>query len=168
MQTPQWALLLSFWLHMLATVVWIGGLAALALLILPVARRSLEPQAFSDFLRKINQKLDPIGWLSLGLLTVTGLVQMDANPNYEGFFAFSNDWSRAILLKHIIFFGMIAVSAYLTWGLNPAIQRAAIQRARGRDPGNEKTLERRVIRLMNLNLGLAVVILVLTALARIS
>ena len=25
---PQWALLLSFWLHMLATVAWLGGLAA--------------------------------------------------------------------------------------------------------------------------------------------
>lgn len=168
MQTPLWALLLSFWLHMLTTVIWIGGLAALALFVLPVARRSLEPAAFSDFLRKINQKLDPIGWMSLGILTATGLVQMGANPNYEGLIAISNDWSRAILVKHLLFFGMIAVSGYLTWGLNPFIERAAIERARGHDPGNEKTLERRVIRLLNLNLVLAILVLVLTALARIS
>jgi uncharacterized membrane protein len=168
MPTPPLVLLTSFWLHMLATVVWIGGLAALAVLIIPVARRSLEPQDFSEFLRKINQKLEPIGWLSLGVLTVTGLVQMGANPDYEGFFAFHNNWARAILFKHLIFLGMIAVSAYLTWGLNPAIQRAAIQRARGRESSDEQTLERRVIRLMYLNLALAILILILTALARIS
>lgn len=40
---PAWALALSFWLHLLATVAWIGGLAAIALLVLPSARRSLGP-----------------------------------------------------------------------------------------------------------------------------
>lgn len=168
MPTPEWVLLISFWLHMLATVVWIGGLAALALMVLPVARGSLQPEAFSDFLRKLNRKLDPIGWMSLGLLTATGLVQMSANANYGGLLDFGNPWSRAILIKHILFFGMIAISAYLTWGLTPAIQRAAIQRARGKQSESEQDLDRRVIRLLHLNLTLGIFVLVLTALARIS
>lgn len=168
MQTPEWVLLLSFWLHMLATIVWIGGLAALALLVIPVARRFLEPDAFSILLRNINKRLDPIGWFSLALLTTTGLVQMGASSSYEGLLAFGNDWSKAILYKHIVFFGMIAVSGYLTWGLTPSIQRAAIRRARG-DGGHEAAkLERREIRLIYLNLALGIIVLVLTAAARIS
>ena len=153
---------------MLATVVWIGGLAALALFVLPIARQSLEPEAFSTFLRKIHQKLDPIGWLSLGVLTATGLVQMSANLNYQGLFAFGNDWSKAILFKHIVFFGMIAVSAYLTWVLIPAIERTAIQRARGQESEGARELELREIRLVYLNLTLGILVLALTALARIA
>ena len=168
MQTPDWALLISFWLHMLATVVWIGGLAALALFVLPIARRSMSAETFSTFLRNIHQKLDPIGWLSLGVLVATGLVQMSANDSYEGLFAFGNDWSQAILFKHIVFFGMIAVSAYLTWALIPAIERTAIQRARGKEPEGAQALEQREIRLIYLNLTLGIIVLALTALARIS
>ena len=168
MPTPEWALLISFWLHMLATVVWIGGLAALALFVLPIARRSMAPETFSAFLRNIHQKLDPIGWLSMGVLIATGLVQMSADSNYQGLLAFGNDWSKAILFKHIVFFGMLAVSAYLTWRLIPAIQRAAILRARGQESDGAQELERREIRLVYLNLALAILVLVFTALARIS
>ena len=38
--TPYWALSLAFWLHMLATVAWIGGLVAVAILVLPGAKKN--------------------------------------------------------------------------------------------------------------------------------
>ncbi|MEX1071067.1 MAG: hypothetical protein WEC37_00425, partial [Anaerolineales bacterium] len=123
MPIPTWALTLSFWLHMLATVVWLGGLAALVLMVLPAMRRSLKPKEFASWLTNLNTRLDSIGWFSLGLLTFTGLIQMDSNSNYEGLFSISNPWSQAICLKHIAFFGMIAVSAYVTWGVAPALGR---------------------------------------------
>ena len=40
MLVPGWALSVVYWLHMLATVIWIGGLAALTLLILPTAAQT--------------------------------------------------------------------------------------------------------------------------------
>lgn len=167
MPIPPWALLLSFWLHMLATVVWVGGLAALSLFVLPTMRRSLKPGEFAGWLTALNKSLDPIGWFSLGLLTFTGLVQMDVNPNYVGVLAFSNAWSQAILLKHIAFLGMIAVSAYITWGVAPALQHAALRQARGmrRSDGREHL---RLQRLLAINFSLGLLILVFTALARIS
>lgn len=168
MPTPEWALLLSFWLHMLATVVWLGGLAALALLVLPWVRRSLEADAFADWLRELNQRLDPIGWFSLALLTVTGLLQMGANPNYEGFLYFGNNWAMAILLKHLAFFGMVGVSGYITWGVSPALQRAALRRAQGRANHGEMVLIKRLQRLIGLNLFLGGAVLAFTALARIA
>ena len=166
--TPEWALLLSFWLHMLATVLWLGGLAAVALLVLPGMRRSLEPAAFADWLRATNRRLDSIGWLSLALLTATGLIQMSANSNYNGLLAINNNWALAICLKHIAFGGMVAVSAYLTWGLSPALERAALLRAKGNDAGEEARLLARLQRLIGLNLLLGAIVLAFTALARIA
>jgi uncharacterized membrane protein len=168
MVIPEWALLLSFWLHMAATVAWLGGLAALALVVIPSAKKSLSRHDFASWLTALNQRLDPIGWFSLGILVFTGLLQMDASPNYAGFLTLSNAWAVAICLKHIVFFGMIGVSGYLTWGVAPAMRRAAF--SRGAKQGNNRLdfWLRRFQLLIGVNLGLGLLILVFTALARVS
>lgn len=165
---PSWALLISFWLHMLATVAWLGGLAALALFVFPSMRRTLKPKDYAVWADALNRKLDPIGWFSLGLLIFTGLLQMDGNSNYDGFLSLSNPWAVAICLKHIVFFGMIAVSAVLTWGVTPALSRAALSRAQGKADGQEQAILRRFQALIVLNLLLGLLVLVFTAMARVA
>jgi uncharacterized membrane protein len=169
MDIPYWALSLAYWLHMLATVVWIGGLAATALLVLPAARRSLDGQAYSKFLADLQRRMDPLAWTSLVFLVGTGLFQMSANPNYLGLLAIDNRWSVAILLKHLVFLAMTGVSVYLTWGLLPRIQRLALLAARRSEtpePGEIEHLHSQELGLLRLNLILALVVLALTALAR--
>jgi uncharacterized membrane protein len=165
---PFWALGLAYWLHMLATIVWIGGLAALALVVIPVARRYLDAQSYVALLNQIQRRLDPLGWLSLVVLAGTGLFQMSASPHYQGFLAITDRWAVAILTKHLVFIVMIAVSAYLTWGIVPALGRAALLRAKGRAAPAAERLERQEMLLLRLNLLLGIVILGLTALARAS
>lgn len=166
--TPFWALSLTYWLHMLATVVWIGGLVSLVIIVLPVAKHTLEPELFAQFLAGVQRRLDPLGWLSLSVLLVTGLFQMSASPNYLGFLSISNRWATSILIKHILFLGMIVLSAYMTWGLFPAIRRNALLIAKGSDAKEGGDLESREIFLLRLNLLFSVLILGLTALARAS
>ena len=126
MESSTWALWLAYWLHMLATVVWIGGLAALAIFVLPAARRALDPPAYAAFLTNLQQRFDPLGWFSLAILAATGMFQMSASPSYQGFLAIENRWAAAILIKHLFFFGMAGLSAYLTWGLMPKIDRKSV------------------------------------------
>ena len=90
---PFWALSLAYYLHMLATIVWIGSLTSLAILVLPAARRSLAPEAFAALLGNLQRRLDNLGWLSIIVLAGTGLFQMSANPNYPGFLAITNRWA---------------------------------------------------------------------------
>lgn len=165
--TPYWVLSIAYWLHMLATVVWIGGLTTLSLLVLPLAQRHLESHSYAAFLNDIQRRLDPIGWFSLTVLVASGLFQMSASPNYEGFLAISNRWSAAILMKHLVFIVMIGVSAYLTWGLLPQLRRSVIRLSQG-DPYTPEAekLQRKNKRLLRLNLVFALLVLALTALAR--
>ncbi len=166
--TPAWALALIYWLHMLATIIWIGGLAAVVLLILPSARSSLQASDFAAFLEKVQRRLDPAGWLSLLILLGTGMFQMSASPNYQGFLAIDSRWAIAILVKHLVFIGMVAVSAYLTWGLLPALRRSALLRAKQGSSVDTDRLTRHEIWLLRVNFILGVIILGLTALARVS
>jgi uncharacterized membrane protein len=170
MDAPTWALWLAYWLHMLATVVWIGGLAALAIFVLPAARRALDATAYAAFLAQLQQRFDPLGWFSLLVLAATGMFQMSASPNYQGFLAVENRWAVAILIKHLVFFGMAGLSSYITWGLLPKIRRLALRRvASGKPDEAEATrLAAQERRLLQINLLLGVLVLALTAIARAS
>ncbi|MBT3190533.1 MAG: hypothetical protein HN736_07825 [Anaerolineae bacterium] len=163
---PVWALALTYWLHMLATVIWLGSLSAVTLLVLPAARRSLDAISQSKLLEAIQRRLDPLGWFSLALLLLTGMFQMSANPNYDGFLAFSGLWATSILVKHIFFLLMIFVSAAQTWWLLPNIQRAMLRQQKLGDETEIASLRKRETLLLNLNLILAILILGMTALAR--
>ena len=164
--TPIWALTIAYWMHMLATVIWIGGLAILSILVIPAARKSLDEQAFAALLEGIQRRLDPLAWFSMLVLLGSGMLQMNANPNYDGFLAIDNTWAVAILVKHILFGLMVVVSSYITWGILPALRRAALQQARGIEISQIDLLQRREANLLRLNLILGVLVLALTALAR--
>jgi uncharacterized membrane protein len=167
MTVPIWALSLAYWLHMLATVVWIGALATLAIVVLPAARRALEARAYADLIGHIQRRLDPLGWFSLLLLAGTGLVQMSANPHYHGFLAIENRWAVAILIKHLLF--LVIFSAAMTWVLLPQLRRLALRQARGFESESSQTalrLMRQETWLLRLNLILGVLVLAFTAMAR--
>jgi len=166
MSMPDWGLTIAYWLHLLATVVWIGGLSALAIFVLPAASRSLDQPAFGRLLAAIQKRLEPLSWFCLAVLVGTGMFQMSASPQYQGFLQIDSTWGLAILVKHILFAGMTALSAYLTWGLLPAMRRAVLRQAK--DPVEARRLERRNLALLRLNLILSFIILALTALARVS
>jgi uncharacterized membrane protein len=169
MNAPILPLTIAYWLHMLATIVWVGGLAALALLVLPAARQSLDNQGFAAFLERLQHRLDLVGWFSLAVLAGTGMFQMSAHPAYEGFLAFNSLWAGAILVKHLVFLGMIAVSAYLTWGVLPRLRRLALLQMKDSNADGEKARLSAVnTALLRLNLIFAVIVLALTALARVS
>jgi uncharacterized membrane protein len=165
---PPFALTIAYWLHMLATVAWIGGLAALALIVLPAARRTLDQPQFSALVSRMQTRMSQIGWFSLAVLVVTGMFQMSSHPAYEGFLAFTSQWAFAILTKHIVIGLMIVVSAYITWGLLPALQRNSLRQAAGHtvDTAHSDRLKRREMRLLQLNLFLSLIVLALTAWAR--
>ncbi len=168
--SPAWGLTLAYWLHMLATVAWLGGLATLGILVIPNARKLLNTNDYTLFLEKVQSRLQQVGWFSLAVLTGTGMFQMSAHPSYEGFLAIENAWSVAILAKHGVVVLMVAISAYNTWGLTPALRRLALMRAAGKDlePDLLNRLQKQEDRLLILNGVLSVVVLLLTAVARAS
>ncbi len=167
-ETPPIALAFAYWLHMLATVAWLGGLFTLALLVIPAARRVLEAPAYSALLGRLQQQLQTLGWLSLAVLTGTGMFQMSAHPSYEGFLSIDSPWAVAIFAKHAVIGIMIAAAAYSTWGLLPALRRAALLRSAGKpmDERRAASLERRERALLVTNVLLSIIVLALTALAR--
>jgi len=164
---PFWAVALTFWIHLLATAAWIGSLVSMAALVLPAARRALDPRDQLSLLEHLHKRLEPITWLSVSLLIATGLFQMSVNPHYNGFLSTSGQWSLAMLAKHLLVGTLIAVSAVYTWDVLPSLRRALMQRRKLGDTEIEH-LRRRQDALLRASLVLGALILLATGFARAS
>jgi uncharacterized membrane protein len=165
---PAWALALTYWLHLLATVSWVGSLAGVSFLVLPAMKRALDPETQLVFLEAMQKRLEPIAWFSMSLLVLTGLFQMSVNPHYDGFLSLSTQWSLAILIKHLLGIVLVVFSAIQTWEVIPAIRRAILKSKRSDNAEELDALRRREILLLRTNFGLSILILLATAFARAS
>jgi uncharacterized membrane protein len=164
---PNWVLTTSYAIHMLATVVWIGGLVFQAVFLLPATQSRLDTPQQLRLMIALRRRFTPLAWLSLALLTATGLTQMAAHPSYEGVLAIGDRWSAAILAKHAAIILMVGVTAYQSLSLHPAYERLLLRQTRteGTDINTDE-LDRSAQRYLWINLGLSALVLILTAVAR--
>ena len=168
MTTPAtWILAIIYWLHMLATVTWIGSLAAINLLVLPASQRTLKLGDQLSFIAALQKRLEPLAWFCMGLLLVTGLFQLSTSPHYDGFLNISTQWSLAILVKHGLAIVMVVVSAIQTWEVLPAIHRTLMKKEKAED-GELAKLQKKELLILRLNLLISALILAATAYARVS
>lgn len=157
---PHQALALSLFAHIIATVIWIGGLFLTVLLVWPEVRRTLNTSpALYQLLSRWRKRFYPLSNLALATLIVTGLFQMNADPNYDGFLTFDNEWSRVMLMKHIAIVLMALVGLVIQYGVTPALERTSLLMEHDKgDPADFARLRRREVTLtwVNAALGLAV------------
>lgn len=153
-EMPLWALTLTYWLHLLATIVWLGGLAMLALIIWPLAADALT------LLERIERRFRPFVNGSLALLFITGMVQMTADANYSGLLVIDSVWAAALAIKHVIFGGMLLLSVWIQVNTLPGIERAQLLKD---EAGVTKGFNQ-LRRLISLDLGAGVLVLLMTAL----
>lgn len=168
MDTPSTPILaVIYWLHMLATVTWIGSLAAINLLFLPASKRALKLADQLSLVSALQKKLEPLAWFCMGILLVTGLFQLSTSPHYDGFLSISTQWSLAILFKHGVAVLMVVASAIQTWEVLPAIQRILLNKDKAGEDELVR-LQKRETLLLRINLLLSALILGATAFARVS
>lgn len=168
MEAPStWTLAVIYWLHMLATVVWIGSLAAINILVLPASHRTLNLGDQLSLISALQKRLEPLAWFCMGILLVTGLFQLSTSPHYDGFLSLSTQWSFAILVKHGFAVLMVVVSAIQTWEVLPAIHRTLMKKEKAEEVELAK-LQKKELLLLRINLALSALILGATALARVS
>ena len=97
---------LSTWLHALATVIFIGYFALLALIFLPAMKD--KPDIEAGVVLAAYSKQSRL-WMYAALLifTITGIHLTVVDANYLGIGDFGNLWSILMLVKHILIVGMM-------------------------------------------------------------
>ena len=159
-----WILVFSYWIHLLATVVWFGSLVLMAIAAWPALQKG--GVAANNWL-VLQKRLTPGANISLVLLLITGFVQMTNDVNYTGFLAIDSTWAWAMLVKHIAF-GLLAIlTVYLQFGLYPAAERIAllVDKRPNLAQEEQQKMAQREKQILWLNLACAAAILFCTAVA---
>lgn len=101
--------------HLIAAVVWIGGLALLVLGVRPALKRSVAAEPERDAVHAaMHRRFFPLSVGSAAVLLATGFMMMTSDPHFEGFGSYANAWSKYMVLKHVVFVAMLGVLA-LQW-----------------------------------------------------
>jgi len=154
MAVQQIVFALVTFLHDLFTAVWIGGLITLGIIVLPSSRKVLGagPQT-KQLMDAIQKRLSVLVYVSIVVLAVTGMLQANRNPAFQGLFSFGNPYSTVLTLKHILVLAMVAVALIRSLVLG--------RRSRPSTPSQEKLS----VGLLFINIVLGIVVILLTGFA---
>jgi len=137
-------------LHDLFTAVWIGGLITVGITVMPSAKKvlGLGPQT-KQLMDAIQKRLSVLVYVSIVGLVLTGLLQANRNPAFQGLFSFGNSYSIVLSLKHILVLAMIAVALY---------RSLVLGRKSGPSTPSQEKLKAGLL-FLNIALGIAVLLL---------
>ncbi len=107
----EFILVISHWLHLIATVIWIGGIIFILFIAIPSSRQVLGAES-GKLMGEISKRFTPLANYSIILLIITGLVLTGFNKQFSGIGNFDNDWTLTLTLKHVLILGMVAVHFY--------------------------------------------------------
>jgi uncharacterized membrane protein len=86
---------LNVWLHILAAVIWIGGMLFLSLIAVPVLRRVDSPLVRQDLFRAMARRFRRLVWICIVVLIPTGIV----NVLYYGNTAAGSPYMKVLHIK---------------------------------------------------------------------
>lgn len=115
--------LISVWLHVLAAMTWVGGMAFLVFVMVPLLRMPEYRERAAELVRRSMLKFRVVGWACLGTLIVTGSYNMWVRGlRWSSFFDGSyqqNPIARALGLKLLLVAAVLVVSAVHDFYIGP-------------------------------------------------
>lgn len=155
---------ISILLHILAAIVWIGGMVFLGIVLIPVLRqaRTTSPSLYGELIHRTGTRFRNVGWASLLLLVVTGFVNLGRwgvdHARLASADLWASPWGRILAVKLVLVVVAIAISLVHDLVIGPRATRVLREA-----PGSPRALRlRRLAGWMGrLNLLLAVAIVAL-------
>jgi uncharacterized membrane protein len=161
-------------LHELFTAVWIGGLIAMGLAVLPAAKNlfGLSPQT-KQIMEAVQRRLRVLVYVSIVGLIVTGVLMSRRSPQMQGLFSFANSYSVILALKHLLVILMVAVALVRSFIFGRGSAASEVQKgpreagvapeAAGSKPSTASAKDRVSVLLLLVNIVLGIGVLVLSA-----
>ena len=149
---------LTVTVHLLAALLWLGGMLFLGVVGAPVLRAVDPPALRQRLFHELGLRFRTVGWWSVGILVATGtlMLQLRGLLRWDGVLGSGEFWGtpfgRALAVKLLAVTAMILVSLVHDLLLGPAAGRAA--------PGSAEalTLRRRAALLARANALVGVVV----------
>lgn len=155
-----WIVSLSHFLHILGTVVWIGGILMVILVILPSAKSSLEATPMiGKLMKEVTQRFTLLANMSIFVMIGTGIIIFYYDKNYTSILSQMNTWNVVISLKFLSVAVMVVIHFYRGLILNPKIAKSSTQA----NDTQTNRLKKFSLDLVKTNFALGIIVLMLAA-----
>lgn len=145
--------ILFTWLHLLAAVIWVGGIIFILYIAIPSSRQALGPEA-GKLMGEISRKFTPFANYSILLIVITGIVLTWIKGYFSGSASFEGAQSITLYLKYLLALIMIGIHFYRGLVLAPKITTA--------EPSQKPFLQKISLNLVKVNLWSGVIIFLLS------
>lgn len=143
------------WLHLLAAVIWIGGMLFITLILAPYLRTISSIDKRVEITRGVGKGFRIVGWICIGILLITGIYNISHHYHHYVESLFVSREGIILGIKLTIVMVMIALSVLHDFILGPRL--TAIK-----EIGPEyMNMQRRVTLSARLNLILGLLVLAL-------
>ncbi len=142
--------IVMLWLHYLATMMWIGGMA-FNLLVLRPSMAVVDQNQRPILGTKVLKRFIVFAWLSIIVLILTGVSIASSRMAFENIF--STTYGIVLLSKHFVTLIMVLIVAWISFVLSAKLSPFA--------PKPET-----ILLLVKTNLSLGILVLLLTAILR--
>ena len=146
--------IISVWVHLLATVVWIGGIFFILFVALPGARKNLEQPG--KFMGELSKRFTPLANLSILLVFATGIIMSLSAGSFSDL---GSSESQILFIKVSVALVMAGVHFYRGLILTPKIGKMT---AEARPADAIAKLQQLSLRLVKANLFLGMAVLFLS------
>jgi uncharacterized membrane protein len=117
-------------IHVLAAILWLGGMFFLGVVGAPVLRAIEPPSLRQQLFQELGTRFRSIGWWAIAVLIVTGIVNLQYRGwlRWDGVFGSPSFWrtglGHALAAKLIIVVLMLSISAFHDFIHGPRAGRA--------------------------------------------
>lgn len=142
------------WIHLMATVAWIGGMFTNFFIYLPVIGKVLDPPTTGKLMGAVMKRFRVLVYISMGLFLLTGMLRGITSE-----FPSEVLWTIIFYIKIGVFVLMVFLAIYAFEILAPKVAKSA---ANGPSPELLK-IQKSQITLAKIGFILGIIILALTA-----
>lgn len=152
------------WIHVMAAVVWLGGMVFLSLVLVPVFRRGTFGADRRILFQTLARRFRVIVWVTIGILVLSGPLLVSSRT---GTLEEPEAWRSVLHLKLWLVAGLVLLTAVHDFWLGPLVGRLRREAADIPSPADLLLIRSSaVVARFGLVLGMAVLFLAV-ALARI-
>jgi len=142
------------WLHLLATVAWIGAMTVLLLVIIPSAKKTLLPNEtiFKNFMKATGLKMTLLVNISILIFFFTGIPLGILKETI------TTEWFTVLIIKHIIILLMVGIHICRLKVIAPYLERKGKEDPLSNTSLRLKKLQKNLV-WVNLTLGILILLL---------
>ena len=116
------------WLHILATVTWIGGMFTNFVILRPAMGKVLSAAEAGKLTAVLMKKFRIVVYVSIVVLGVTGIPLKIINENYISIINFENSWEIISFIKHLCYGIMVLLAFLIAMNLTAILLRKRFER----------------------------------------